>query len=169
MYLRRQHFVFFSTYLCVTKWSAECGLKDNLQNWGYQAIIALDETDAIQRTQGGREHFDLILLNQTGQSIDELIALGQQIRKSTALDNRTPIIIMAEQYGEDLEGQDIQVGDNEYVSYLEDGQQLKVIVQRLCPVYWGFDFTRAAMVLTNSSGLTGLARCRWNPAAIACW
>lgn len=110
-------------------------LKDNLQNWGYQAIIALDETDAIQRTQGGREHFDLILLNQTGQSLDELIALGQQIRKSTALDNRAPIIIMAEQYGEDLEGQDIQVGDNEYVSYLEDGQQLKVILQRLCPVY----------------------------------
>jgi CheY-like chemotaxis protein len=110
-------------------------LKDNLQNWGYQAIIALDETDAIQRTQGGCEHFDLILLNQTGQSIDELIAIGQQIRQSTALDNRAPIIIMAEHYGEDLEGQDIQVGDNEYVSYLEDGQQLKVIVQRLCPVY----------------------------------
>jgi hypothetical protein len=45
------------------------------------------------------------------------------------------LLIMAERYGTDLEGQDIQVGDNEYVSYLEDGQQLKLILHRLCPVY----------------------------------
>lgn len=110
-------------------------LKHNLQTWGYQVIIALDAADAMQRTQDGREHFDVILLNQTGQSIDELMAIGWHIRHSTKLDSLAPIIIMAERYGIDLEGQDIQVGDNEYVIYLEDGQQLKVILQRLCPVY----------------------------------
>ncbi|MBD2468885.1 hypothetical protein [Nostoc sp. FACHB-145] len=109
-------------------------LKHNLQNWGYEVIMALDEEDAIQRIQGGRDRFDLILLNQTGKSIDELIVFGQQIRQSTQLDSRTPIIIMAEKYGEDLEGQNIQMGENEYVTYLEDGQQLKNILQQLCPV-----------------------------------
>lgn len=97
-------------------------------------MLALDKADAIQRTQGKQTHFDLILLNQTGQSIDELIAIGKQIRQSTKLTNLTPILIMAEQYGTDLEGQDIQVGDNEYVTYLKDGQQLKSLLQSLCPV-----------------------------------
>ncbi|GAB4386125.1 MAG: hypothetical protein Kow00121_52100 [Elainellaceae cyanobacterium] len=110
-------------------------LKHNLETWGYQTIVALDEADAIQRSRGGCEPFDLILLNQDSKSIDELMAIGRQIRQSTELDSRAPIIVMAERYGVDLEGQDIQVGDNEYVTYLEDGQQLKVILQRLCPVY----------------------------------
>lgn len=110
-------------------------LKHNLQTWGYQVIIALDGADAIQRTQGGRERLDLILLNQDGQSIDELMEIGQQIRQNTVLDSLAPIVVLAERYGADLEGQDIQVGDNEFVSYLEDGQQLRLILQRLCPVY----------------------------------
>lgn len=97
--------------------------------------MTLDEEDAIQRIQRVREHFDLILLNQTGKLIDELMAIGQQIRQSTELDSRTPIIVMAEDYGEDLEGQNIQMGENEYVTYLQDGQQLKDILQWLCPVY----------------------------------
>lgn len=109
-------------------------LKHNLQNWGYKVIMALDKEDAIQRTQGGRDRFDLILLNQGDCSIDEMMAIGQQIRQNTELDSRAPIIIIAEKYGEDLEGQDIQIGNNEYVTYLEDGQQLKNILHRLCPV-----------------------------------
>lgn len=109
-------------------------LKHNLQIWGYQVIIALDEANAIQRAQGERERFDLILLNQYGHLIDELLAIGQQIRQGTEQKSHVPIIILAEQYGTELEGQDIQVGDNAYVSYLEDGQQLKLILQRLCPV-----------------------------------
>lgn len=108
-------------------------LKDNLQAWGYQVIIALDKADAIQRSQEGR--FDLILLNQYGYQIDELMAIGQQIRQASDPGNLIPIIILAEEYETDLEGQDTQVGDHEYVSYLEDGQQLKRILQRLCPVY----------------------------------
>ncbi|MBD1865592.1 MULTISPECIES: hypothetical protein [Trichocoleus] len=109
-------------------------LKQNLQTWGYDVTLAIDEADALQRVEGGHDRFDLILLNQYNQSIEHSIAIGQQIRQHTVLDSRAPIVILAERYGPDLEGQDIQVGDNEYVSYLEDGQQLKLILQRLCPV-----------------------------------
>jgi CheY-like chemotaxis protein len=109
-------------------------LKQNLQTWGYQVTLATDEADALQRVEGGRDRFDLILLDQCNQSIEQCIAIGQQIRQHTVLDSRAPIVILAERYGPDLEGQDIQVGGNEYVSYLEDGQQLQLILQRLCPV-----------------------------------
>lgn len=96
--------------------------------------MALDEADALQRIRGGRERFGLILLNQNGRSIDEMIAIGWQIRQSTELDSRAPTIVMAERYGVELEGQNIQVGENEYVTYLEDGQQLKNLLAQLCPV-----------------------------------
>ncbi|MDX2214959.1 MAG: hypothetical protein SFY66_16850 [Oculatellaceae cyanobacterium bins.114] len=109
-------------------------LKYNLQAWGYQVIIAVDQADAIQRTQGGREQFDLILINHVGQTIDELMGIGRQIRQNANLDSRVPILIMAERYGRELEGKDFQVGDNEYVTYLEDGQQLRRLLQRLCPI-----------------------------------
>ncbi|MEP0917202.1 hypothetical protein NC981_10255 [Leptolyngbya sp. DQ-M1] len=110
-------------------------LKHNLQAWGWQVMMALDAEDAIQRTQGGQDCFDLILINQMNQTIDECRAIGQQIRQNSGVDSRAPIIIMAERYGADLEGQDIEIGDHEYVSYLEDGQQLKRLLQRLCSVY----------------------------------
>lgn len=109
-------------------------LKHNLENWGYQVIMALDEADALQRAKGGGERFGLILLNQNGRSIDEIIAIGRQIRQSTELDSGAPMIVMAERYGVELEGQNIQVGENEYVTYLEDGQQLKNLLAQLCPV-----------------------------------
>lgn len=112
-------------------------LKHNLQHWGYQVIMAIDEEDALQRIQEGQTHFDLILLNQNNQSIDEMMAIGQQIRQSTERDSLTPIVIMAERYGADLEGQDIQVGDNAYVTYLEDGKQLKSTLRQLCPIQEG--------------------------------
>ena len=110
-------------------------LKQNLQRWGYHVTLATDEADALQRVEGGRDRFDLILLNQYNQSIEQCITLGQQIRQHTVLDSRAPILILAERYGPDLEGQDIQVGGNEYVSYLEDGQQLQLMLQRLCPIH----------------------------------
>ncbi|HEY9736874.1 MAG TPA: hypothetical protein V6D06_11345 [Trichocoleus sp.] len=97
-------------------------------------MVAFDEVDALQRSQRSQERYDLILINQVGQTIDAWIKVGWQIRQDMGF-NCTPILVMAEHYGADLEGQDVQVGDNEYVSYLEDGQQLKVMLERLCPVY----------------------------------
>jgi len=62
------------------------------------------------------------------------MAIGQQIRQASQSNSQTPILVMAERYGADLEGQDIQLDDNEYVTYLEDGEQLKRILRRVCPI-----------------------------------
>ena len=60
--------------------------------------------------------------------------MGQRICKSAGIGNQTPIIVMAEQYGADMEGKDVQVDEAEYVTYLEDGQQLINLLHPLCPV-----------------------------------
>jgi CheY-like chemotaxis protein len=109
-------------------------LRENLNNWGYEVILALDGADAIQRMKGRNELIDLILLNQTGQSINSVIDMGKQIRQSADFLSRVPIVVIAEQYGVELEGQNIQVGEDEYVTYLEDGQQLKNLLYRVCPI-----------------------------------
>ncbi|MBD2256866.1 response regulator transcription factor [Pseudanabaena sp. FACHB-2040] len=108
-------------------------LLHNLQSWGYRVVVALDEADAVQRTRDGREPFDLILLNQVGQSVDKFAGFGRYICQRAKLPSSTPVVVMAEQYGADLEGKTIQVGRHEYVTYLEDGQQLMDLLYQLCP------------------------------------
>ncbi len=109
-------------------------LKQNLYNWGYGVLVALEEKDAIAMARGGRDHPDLILLNQVKLPIDEFINMGRRIREGAELLSSTLIVVMAERYGEDMEGKDIKVGENEYVTYLEDGEQLMNLLYRLCPV-----------------------------------
>lgn len=108
-------------------------LKYNLQRWGYRVVVSLDKADAIERVKYGEIRPEIILLNQIGQSIEQLAHIGQSILQIGELSENTCIVIMAEQYGPDLEGQDIQVNKQVYVTYLEDGQQLKNLLHHLCP------------------------------------
>jgi DNA-binding response OmpR family regulator len=109
-------------------------LKQNLCNQGYRVIVALEEEDAIALARGGRKCPELILLNQVKLSIDDFINMGQRIRQGAELASGTPIVVMAEQYGEDMEGKNVKVGESEYVTYLEDAQQLMNLLHCLCPV-----------------------------------
>ncbi len=109
-------------------------LRENLRRWGYTVIVTLDTTDALQRTRSGGVSIDLLLLNQVKQSIAECLEAGQRIRQQTGLSRQIPIVVMAERYGVELEGQDIPAGESEYVTYLEDGEQLRNLLYRLCPI-----------------------------------
>lgn len=109
-------------------------LSENLRHQGYHVVVALNEADAIERTKGGSFCPDVILLNQVGRSIQEYAVMGQRICQAAGIGDHTPIIVIAEDYGADMEGKDVQVDDTEYVTYLEDGQQLMNLLHRLCPV-----------------------------------
>lgn len=109
-------------------------LRHNLKSQGYRPIVALDEEDALQRMDGRHDDPDLILINQFDRLIEEVLNMGRRIRQDRGLPSCTPIVVIAERYGEDMEGQDVQVGESEYVTYLEDAQQLMNLLQRLCPV-----------------------------------
>ena len=107
-------------------------LRHNLRSKGYRVVMALDEEDAIERTWGGRECPDMILLNQVKLSIDEFINIGRRIRQTAEFPVCTPIVVIAERYGADMEGKDVLVGESEYVTYPEDAQQLMNLLHRLC-------------------------------------
>jgi DNA-binding response OmpR family regulator len=106
-------------------------LKQNLQNWGYCVIVVLQEEDAIALARGVRDQPDLILLSQVKLLIDEFINMGRRIRQGAGLPSSTPIIVTPERYGEEMEGKDVLVGESEYVTYLEDREQLLNLLHHL--------------------------------------
>jgi PleD family two-component response regulator len=107
-------------------------LKHNLRSKGYRVIEALEEEDAIALARGERDCPDLILLNQVKLSIDEFLNMGRRIRQGAELPSSTPVVVTAERYGADMEGKDVKVGESDYVTYLEDAQQLMNLLHRLC-------------------------------------
>ncbi len=109
-------------------------LRNNLHRQGYREIVTLDEEDAIARARCDGDRPDLILINQYRLPLDKVISIARRIRQVAGLPSSTPIVVMAERYGEDMEGKDVKVGESEYVTYLEDGEQLMNLLQRLCPV-----------------------------------
>lgn len=106
-------------------------LVSNLRRDGYRVIIALNEGDALQRVEGGHVAADLILVNLVGKSVDEALNVGRSIRERARYDGHTPLVVMPEKYGADLEGTDVNVGGNDWLTYLEDHEQLKNLLARL--------------------------------------
>ena len=106
-------------------------LRLNLQRSGYRVLLALDEEDAMDRVSGGSARADLLLVNLVGKTVEEALAIGQRIRDHGKYDGKTPLIIMAEKYGEDLEGTDVNVSDNDWITYPEDAEQLQSLIARL--------------------------------------
>jgi len=109
-------------------------LKHNLCSQGYRVLLALDFEDALERAWGKREPPDVILINQFKLPLEETLNMGRYVRESAGFPSHTPIIVMAERYGVDLEGKDFQVGESEYMTYLEDAQQLLNLLHRLCSI-----------------------------------
>lgn len=109
-------------------------LKYNLRTQGYRVIVGLEEEDAIVLARGGRDRPKLILINQFDLSLDECVDMGRRIRECAELPSSMPIVVTADRYGEDMEGKNVKVGESEYVTYLEDAEQLMELLQRLCPV-----------------------------------
>jgi DNA-binding response OmpR family regulator len=106
-------------------------LKHNLKNYGYRVLLAIDEEDALERVSGGHVPADLILVNLVGKSPEEALETGRRVREHAKDDGHTPLIAMAEKYGPDLEGTDVNVGGNDWITYPEDADQLRNLIERL--------------------------------------
>ena len=106
-------------------------LVNNLRGYGYRVIVALDEEAALESVGGGRMSADLILVNLVGKSTDEALDMGRRIRAHAKYDGHTPLVVMAEKYGEDVEGTDVNVAGNDWVTYPEDARQLRRLLDRL--------------------------------------
>jgi CheY-like chemotaxis protein len=108
-------------------------LRQNLQTDGYRVLLALDEEDALERVNGNGAYADLVLIDLVGKSVDDVLQAGRRIRAHAKYEGTTPLVVMAEKYGTDLEGTDAHVGGNDWITYLEDHEQLKNLLARLIP------------------------------------
>jgi CheY-like chemotaxis protein len=108
-------------------------LKQGLQRDGCHVIVALDEEDALERVTGGRTAYDLLVLDVVGVETEEALDSAARIHRRAEMDAKTPVVVMAEKYGEEMEGGDVAVGENVYVTYLENAEQLQRLLARLLP------------------------------------
>ena len=107
-------------------------LVKNLQRYGYRVIVALDEADALERVDSGYVHADLVLVNLVGKSVEYTLSIGRRVRAHAKYDGRTPLVVMPEVYGKDVEGTDVNVEGNDWILYLgEEYDQLKNLLARL--------------------------------------
>ncbi len=105
-------------------------LKHNLKTYGYRVLLALDEEDALERIPVVR-HADLLLVNLIGKTPDEVLQIGRRIREHAKYDGHTPLVVIAEKFGPDVEGTDVNVSGNDWVTYLEYPNQLRNLLDRL--------------------------------------
>lgn len=105
--------------------------RNNLKKRGYHVSIAIDEEDALDRVKYGCFEADLILMNFIRKPPEAVLEIGRNIRSVGKLN--VPIVVIPHKYGADLEGKDIKVGERDYISYLEDGEQLDSLISFLMP------------------------------------
>jgi DNA-binding response OmpR family regulator len=107
-------------------------IKQNLQRGGYRVSSAEDVEDALGRVGGGAGPADLILLDLVGKTTEEALRAGRRIREHAKYDGQTPLVVIAEKYGAEVEGTEANVGGNDWVLYLgEKPDQLKNLLARL--------------------------------------
>jgi hypothetical protein len=53
------------------------------------------------------------------------------VKQQSALAGSTPVVVIAEKYGDGLEGTDVRAGEGEWVTYMEDSMQLHELLSRL--------------------------------------
>jgi DNA-binding response OmpR family regulator len=106
-------------------------LRQNLTRYGYRVLLALDEEDALERVGARYVHADAVLINLVDKSTDEVLQAGRRIREHAKYDGRTPLIVMADKFGADLEGTNVKVGDNDWIAYLEEHDQLRNLLTHL--------------------------------------
>ena len=109
-------------------------LVSNLRRYSYRVIVAIDEEDALERVGGGGVNADLVLVNLIGKSAEEALSVGRRVRAYAKHNGHTPLVVMPEKYGKDVEGTDVNVEGNDWILYLgEEVDQLRNLLARLLP------------------------------------
>lgn len=116
-------------------------LRHNLLRAGYEVLVAVDEASALDWLAAVGASADLILINPVDKTTDEALDAARRVRERNGKDGSTPLVVIAERYGEELEGRDVSAGEGEWVTYMEDAGQLNALISRLTA---GRDGGRAA-------------------------
>jgi DNA-binding NtrC family response regulator len=104
-------------------------LRESFKTADFKVSLAIDEEDALERVGNGCLKADLMLMNLLKKSPNEVLEIGREICNAGKIN--APLVVIAQKFGEDLEGTNARFGENEYVIYLEDGEQLFDLIDRL--------------------------------------
>ena len=110
---------------------AQRALKGNLRKLGFRVLVAVDMEDAFDWMSTGYIHADLVLVDLVRKSPQEALEVGRKLRTHAKYNGHTPLVVMAEKFAAELEGTDDNVSGNDWITYLEDGDQLERLVVRL--------------------------------------
>ncbi len=114
--------------------NARLSLARRLRSLGYRVLVAAHVDDAMEWMSREFIHADLVLVDLVRKSTEEALSIGRELRQHAKYDGRTPLIVMAEKYGQDVEGTDVAVREHDWVTYAADGDQLPRLLGRLLPV-----------------------------------
>lgn len=104
-----------------------------LRKQNYRVIIVPDEQGAIDWLETTIIEPCLFLINQVGLPISQYCDNFERIIGQTKLSYDIPLVIMIENYeDETLQGTQRQIGENQYVIYLESPEQLNQLIHHLC-------------------------------------
>ena len=103
--------------------------REMVKNNGYNVLLAIDEIDALERVGDGFRKIDVVLVNLVRKSSEQMLKAGRRICEKGELN--VPLVAIAEEFDDELRGTNIQVGANEYITYLEDGTELFDLLFRL--------------------------------------
>jgi DNA-binding NtrC family response regulator len=111
--------------------NARLNLTRRLRSFGYRVLVAAHLEDAMEWM--GREFIpaDLVLVDLVCKTTEEALHAGRELRRHAKYDGHTPLIVMAEKHGPELAGTDVEVGAHDWITYIEQGDQLPNLVSRL--------------------------------------
>ena len=93
---------------------------------GYRVALARDERDAIESAH--RTTPDLILVSLAGLPVDVVLS-ARSIRKRAEVGERVPVVVFCIEGIS--EGEEVEIGENVYVTRPDNFNQLRVFIARL--------------------------------------
>lgn len=100
---------------------------------GYRVLIAANLEDALEWVANSHIPADGVIVDLLRKSPEEALEIGRELRKHAKYNGHTPLIVLPEKIPAELEGRDERVGENDWVCYYEDGEQIQALVSRLLP------------------------------------
>jgi DNA-binding response OmpR family regulator len=107
-------------------------LNATLRNRGYGIMLSASKDEALLRANDGLSKADLVLVDLVRTSAEETLNFGRMLLESAK--SNASLVIIAAIYGDELAGTISQVGENEYIVYLETGEELFDLLSSLSKI-----------------------------------
>ncbi|HEX8198648.1 MAG TPA: hypothetical protein VF571_20820 [Pyrinomonadaceae bacterium] len=104
-------------------------LNATLRNKGYNIMLSASKDEAFLRADDGLSKADLVLVDLVRTQPEETLSFGRKLLESAK--SNASLVVLAAIYDAELGGTISQVGENEYIVYLETGDELFDLISTL--------------------------------------